>query len=92
MGTGESKTPRTHSKIIMSKKHTLFCAQTDIAIQDFKDFQMSRLHFRVFCKLAIVEKLDLGNMTNSQSDFIESQMMEDQWVDHAITHKLLYTN
>ena len=76
----------------MSKKQTLFCAQTDIAIQDFKDFQMSRLHFRVFCKLAIVEKLDLGNMTNSQSDSIERKMMHDQWVTHAINHKLVYRN
>jgi hypothetical protein len=76
----------------MSETYTLFCSQTDIAIQDFKDFQMSRLHFRVFCKLAIVEKLDLGNMTNSQSDSIERKMMHDQWVTHAINHKLVYRN
>lgn len=73
-------------------QYTLFCSQTDITINDFDNIQMSRLHFRVFCKLAIVEKIDLVNITNSESDLIERKMIHDQWVSHALTHKLIYRN
>lgn len=72
------------------EKKTLFCSVTDLSLDDLDEIQMDKLHFRVFCSVAITRKIDLTRMTNQESHLVEQSMDGQKWISHAITQGVIY--